>query len=160
MRKSLLSIIVCIVAATSTHAQSFNLKELLSLQVHDIDFFHDYVTKKGYTYEKSKYDEKKEHYSYVFLDNIDDDFHEIKFAANDHGTRITYATTDSADYYHLKKQLELLDFKFVKYVPKQENGRSVLMIVYSDGHMEADLYNSYIEDEDHALVRFYRIKIM
>jgi hypothetical protein len=159
MRKSFLLFIFFIVGGASADAQAFNLKELLQFKDHNIDFFHDYVTKKGYTYEKSKYDEKREHYSYVFLDNIEDDLHEIKYAATDMGAKITYQSTDSSGYEQIKKQLDVLGFRFVKYVPKQENGRGVLMMVYTDGNREVDLYNSYIEDDEHALVRLYRVKV-
>ncbi len=160
MKKSLLFLFICIVAALSAPAQAFNLKELLTLKDHNVDFFHNYVSKKGYTYEKSKYDEKREHYEYVFLDSIAVAFHEVKFTANQKGTRITYTSTDSSDYEQLKKQLEVMQFRFVKYVPKQENGRPVLMIVYTDGHTEVNLYNSYIENGNHELVKLYRIKIL
>ena len=159
MRKSLLLLFVFIVFGASAHAQSFNLKELLTFKDHDNVFFHDYVSKKGYTYEKSKYDEKKENYAYVFLKDIAEDLHEIAYAVTNKGVRVTFATTDVKDYEEIKKQLELLEFHFVKFAPKQEHGRSVLMMMYTDGHTEVDLYNSYIEDEDHALVRFYRVKV-
>ena len=160
MKRKLLFFLVFIVAGISAHAQAFNLKELLTLKDHDITFFHNFVKQKGYTYEKSKYDARKENYSYVFLPDIADDFHEINYAKTENGATITYRTTDVKDYEELKKQLDLLGFKFVKFVPRQEQGRSVLMMVYTDGNIKVHLYNSYIEDEDHALVRYYRIKVL
>ncbi|MFI5196759.1 MAG: hypothetical protein ACHQD8_06695 [Chitinophagales bacterium] len=160
MKKIIFLLFISIVASFSAHAQAFNLKELLSLKDHDITFFHNYVKEKGYTYEKSKYDAKKENYAYVFLENIADDLHEIKYAATSKGATITFGTTDVNDYEQLKKELELLQFKFVKFVPKQEHGRSVLMIVYTDGNTKVHLYNSYIEDKSHEFVRYYRIKVL
>ena len=152
--------ILCIVIGCSAHAQSFNLKELLSFKDHDIEFFHHYVRSKGYTYEKSRYDLKKESYSYIFLPDVDHDLHEIKYVEGDSGPAITYISTDSADYYQLKRELELLQFKVVRHVPKQENGRSVLMIICTDGNNTVNLYNSYIEDATHRFLRLYRIKIL
>jgi hypothetical protein len=158
MRKALT--ILFLVIGCSANAQSFNLKELLSFKDHDIEFFHHYVRSKGYTYEKSKYDLKKESYSYIFLPDVEYELHQIKYVAGDRGPMITYISTDSADYYQFKRQLELLQFKVVRHVPKQENGRSVLMIVYTDGNNTVNLYNSYIEDATHSFLRLYRIKIL
>jgi len=160
VKNIVLPLILLVATASLCRGQGFGLKELLDYKDHGITYFHKQVKAKGYSYEKNKYDEKNEFYSYVYLENIADDLHEIQYDNTHRNVHIIFGTTDVRDYERLKDDLELLQFKFVKYVPKHENGRSVLMLVFSDGNTQVHLYNSYIECADKQLVRYYRVKVL
>ncbi len=159
MKRLLISFLLLFAACASSFAQGFSLRELLQYKDRDNAFFHRAVTAKGYTYERSKYDERTGYYAYVFLDDIYSNFREVVYDYTGKKVKITFGTTEEDEYARMKKDLELLEFKFERYVPLVEEGRSVLMMEYSDGNSKAFLYNSYIMCEHNEYVRYYRLKL-